>query len=529
MKNIKLIKNIKHQFERNFQNVTAFFKKYFKVNKFNDKIIFIFNKIFIFKNFSKFNKFTKISSFNKIVISLISLLFFYLFYLSIPTLYNKGSLQKILTNKIINEFNLNVSISSDISYSILPSPHIIVKNVKIFNNNQENPKELSQIKQFKVFISQKNFFNQDEIKITKIFIEDSNFLIQREDLVFYDEFLQNKFSKKPIIIKKSNFFFKDNKNETITIFPIRNVNLFYSDVKFLNIVKAKGKIFKIPFDLDFKKDFKKDNIVETRLKLNKLKLNMKNTSKNEDSKKIGFNELLISQFKLNTNYEIKSDSLNFKSLNSKAYNNNIAYNGQMDLKPFFFNLSVNLDEINLEKFFYTLHFFQEFLKKDLLFNKNLSAQINLKSKKVKNNKLFDESNFFINFENGKINFNDSILLSKKIGLLRLNNSSLIEENDELLIKASFVFSVDNKKNFFRTFLVKKNNKIDVKNIYFDIEYNPFRERLYIDAIRINDPKSPMNELTMKFLDSYNSNDEAIINNWIDLKNLTNTVLGFYSG
>ena len=123
----------------------------------------------------------KISNFNKYLISFISLLFLYLFYLSIPALYNKETLQKDLTKKLLNDFNINISLSSDIKYLILPSPHILVQNVKIFNDNKSNPKELSQIKKLKVFISQKSLLNQKNMKINKFLIIDANFIIQKED------------------------------------------------------------------------------------------------------------------------------------------------------------------------------------------------------------------------------------------------------------------------------------------------------------------------------------------------------------
>ena len=73
-------------------------------------------------------KFKNISNFSLSIILFISLLFLYLFYLSIPSLYDKGSLQKDLSSKLINEFNINFSISSEINYSILRSPHILIKN-----------------------------------------------------------------------------------------------------------------------------------------------------------------------------------------------------------------------------------------------------------------------------------------------------------------------------------------------------------------------------------------------------------------
>ena len=80
----------------------------------------------------------KISNFNKYLILSITLLFLYLFYLSIPALYNKETLQKDLTKKLLNDFNINISLSSDIKYLILPSPHVLVRNVKIFDKKDKN-------------------------------------------------------------------------------------------------------------------------------------------------------------------------------------------------------------------------------------------------------------------------------------------------------------------------------------------------------------------------------------------------------
>ena len=82
----------------------------------------------IFVNKYKF----KISNFNKHLITIISLLFVYLFYLLIPTLYNKTWVQNTFENKLLDDFKINFSISSEISYEILPSPHFTITDSKIF-------------------------------------------------------------------------------------------------------------------------------------------------------------------------------------------------------------------------------------------------------------------------------------------------------------------------------------------------------------------------------------------------------------
>ena len=96
-----------------FNKYLIFFRnRYFKTN---DYIVNFFNKAFEFKN----KKSTKISKFNKSLIFLMSIIFIYLFYLSIPTLYDKDNIQKNLTLKLLEEFKINLSLSASIDYLIL--------------------------------------------------------------------------------------------------------------------------------------------------------------------------------------------------------------------------------------------------------------------------------------------------------------------------------------------------------------------------------------------------------------------------
>ena len=97
------------------------------IQNFNNLII---KRIFILQN--KTNNNFKISNFNKFLITFISLLFFYLFYLLIPHLYDKTWLQSHLESQLLKEFKINFSNSFNISYRILPKPHFLIKDSKIF-------------------------------------------------------------------------------------------------------------------------------------------------------------------------------------------------------------------------------------------------------------------------------------------------------------------------------------------------------------------------------------------------------------
>tara|TARA_B110000495_G_C22372583_1_gene242024 strand:+ start:62 stop:502 length:441 start_codon:yes stop_codon:yes gene_type:complete len=144
------------------------------------KITKIFNNLIfrtIFKVQNKTNNKFRISGFNKYLITFIGLLFFYLFYLSIPILYDKGWVQNSIESKILNEFKINLSTSADISYRILPAPHFLIKNSKIIVDRTKNQKSIADVKNLKVFLSQKNFFNKKEMNLKKIIIDNANFFL----------------------------------------------------------------------------------------------------------------------------------------------------------------------------------------------------------------------------------------------------------------------------------------------------------------------------------------------------------------
>ena len=203
------------------------FKVIININNF---FTFHFNKINEFLKFIN-QKFKNISSFNKYLIFVITILFVYLFYLSIPSLYDKGKIQTKL-NKMINKtYNINLSLSSELTYNILPKPHILISNAKFFTNNLDTPKELGQIKKIRIFISQKNFFNKEKLKINYISIDQANFSFKKKDLFQINEYLNTKFSKKKLSIKNSKFFYLNSNDEVISIFPIKKLTLFFDEKK----------------------------------------------------------------------------------------------------------------------------------------------------------------------------------------------------------------------------------------------------------------------------------------------------------
>ena len=72
-----------------------------------------------------------VSTFSKYIITIIVILFIYIFYLLIPLLYDKNWVQNKIVSKLSTEFNINLSNSLIFLYRILPKPHYLIKDQKL--------------------------------------------------------------------------------------------------------------------------------------------------------------------------------------------------------------------------------------------------------------------------------------------------------------------------------------------------------------------------------------------------------------
>ena len=272
------------------------------------KIIKIFNSSVvktIFKVQNKTNNKFNIVSFNYFLITTIGLLFFYLFYLLLPILYDKTLVQTNIESKLLNEFRINLSTSADISYRILPAPHFLIKDSKILIGEGERQKSIAEIKNFKVFLNLSNFFDEEKMNIKKIVINGANFSLLRDNFKLLNKFKNKKFSNKEVKITNSNLFFKDNLGEIISIIKIDKSILFFDDEKLLNFLNLKGEAFNLPFtfNLNNHNDFTKFEKINLNLK--SLKLNISNEFVEEKNKIInGNNSISILSTTINTKYNI---------------------------------------------------------------------------------------------------------------------------------------------------------------------------------------------------------------------------------
>ena len=468
----------------------------------------------IFKVENKTNDKFHVSKFSKYLISAIVVLFIYIFYLSIPLLYDKNWIQNKIVTELGNEFNINLGNSFDFSYRILPKPHYLIRDSKT---------SLAEIKTLNVFISQNNFFNKDSIRINEVVIEEANFSLLSNDLKQLYRDSENKFSKKKIKINDSNVFFKNNLNEVISIIKISNAFLFFDEKNLFNLFDLKGEIFNIPFKLKYQNVLNLQKQIEINAPDLKLKV-INDFFKKDENLSSGISNISILSSSVNTKFNIKDQIAIFQSDGSRIYNSKIDYNGQLALNPFDLNLKINLYDYKISNLFTPNSIINEFIKSGLLFNENISVQTLVNIKSTKKDEIFNEAKLELRILNGKISFDKSVFINNNIGLMEISNSNLFLDNDKLFLSSSLSIDIKNIDKLYSFLNTSKNSRKNIRNIKLNIIYDFLSNQIELKNIKINDNdvSSQFNNIAEGFI-NINSN------NLTKSRNLLNELINLYDG
>ena len=481
------------------------------------KIVKIFNNFIkktIFKVENKTNDKFHVSNFSKYIIAVIVVLFIYIFYLSIPLLYNKNLVQNKIVTKLSDEFNINISNSFDISYRILPKPHYLIKDTKT---------ALAEIKELNVYISQNNLFNEGSIRINEVVIEEANFSLLKDNFKTFYKDSENKFSKKKIKINNSNIFFKDNLNEVISIIKISNAFLFFDEKNLFNLFDLKGEIFNIPFKLKYQNKLDLQKQIEIKAPDLQLEIISKFFKKDENlSSRI--NNISILSSSINTKYNIKDQIVIFQSDASRVYNSKIDYNGRLAINPFDLNLKINLYDYKISNLFKPNSIINEFIKSGLLFNENISVHTLVNIESIKKDEIFNEAKLELRVLNGKINFDNSIFINNNIGLMEISNSDLFLENDKLILTSNLSIDIKDIDGLFSFLNTSKKSRKDIKNIKLNIIYDFLSNQIGLKNIKIND-----NDVSSQFSNIAEGFIDNNFNNLTKSRKLLNELIDLYEG
>ena len=202
-----------------------------------------------------------------------------------------------------------------------------------------------------------------------------------------------------------------------------------------------------------------------------------------------------------------------------------SYNGLVEFKPFYLNANFNYDGINTKGIFNDESLLVDVIKSQILNNSNLSADLTLKVRDITN---IDELNNLIleiNIEEGDIIFSNSSIKWKDDLEIKLSESILNNNEDEIELVGRLNLFFKDIDNFYRYFQLQKNSRKKIKEIQIDYVYNFDQNQINFDNTKID--KAQNSELE-NFIDVFNRSGEKIFNR-ITFKNFINSFFNSYSG
>ncbi len=451
---------------------------------------------------------------NKVFFVIVSIIFLTLVYFLIPTAYNKELIQKEIKNQVLQKYNISIKFDNEIRYNFFPKPHFSSKNLFIYNDK----KKIGEVKNFKIFIDFKNFFNFNEIQTENVIIDKADLNFKKSDLSFFTDLLKTEPNRNVIKIKRSNLFFTNSNDEVLFINQINDSNFYYDLKNLKNALVLKGKVFNVPYKLIIGND-KLNEILDFEFTSKKLVLKIENET---DYKKENDTGNLKISFKNKNN--IFGYQINKNSLDITSEDNNKIFRGLIEFKPFYLVLNFKYQTFRIKDLLYN-PFFIEILKSQILDNKNLNAILNFDVKNVYGFDRFSDLSLKLKIEEGNYNFSNSNIIWKENVNVSFSDAFLNFDKEKINFNGRTSFDIKNQDEFFKFFQIKKDLRKNIGKIELDFNYDFNEEKITFDNLRI-DNKS--NKKIEEIILNFNSNSKKFFNK-ITFKNFVNDILAAYFG
>ncbi len=431
-------------------------------------------------------------------VALIFLALFLVYFLK-PFYFDYNTKKDIIQKKISDQFKLKSKIDGNISYSAIPSPTIIIENLKL--NLAKGNSNTVKIKKILIRTKINKISNINQLEFKKIIFENQNIKISPSHLSeIFGFFAHHK--KGQVIFKNSKVIFQDNQKNIINF---ENINL---NDKFKNKkhkISAKLNFSNNDIEINFKNLIDSEKVL--KINIPGLKQNLEiNFDKQSTLKKLSgdlklniFDSILLLNFKGKDNFEISKSYLRNKYLNSKI-------DGKISFKnPFNFNVNLDINQINLRRLFKNYE-----NNKNPKISKKINGTMNVKIKSL--DTLFGkikDTQMKLYFQNGDLKITD---INAKLPFESTLNSSLqiLLNNNKPTIEYQLNFSSTNANKFLRKLSIYDFNQKKA-NWYSEGVIDIENRKINIKKL-LKDQVSIKNKNQIKLLEeSFNKN---VINNGI---------------
>ena len=168
-------------------------------------------------------------------------------------------------------------------------------------------------------------------------------------------FLEKKVLVKKLLLKKVKLFFRKNvdKKDAIALSSIQKSKIFYDEKENSNKIIIDGSIFNTQYNLSFLRSIANQSLTNFKINFKQLNAQINNEFLKSSEKSINSEGIVSINFLGSENiinYEINDEFILFSSDETSINEQRIFLNGKVNISPFYYNIYVDLDSINVIKF-----------------------------------------------------------------------------------------------------------------------------------------------------------------------------------
>ena len=487
----------------------------------------------IFKNFNKFinNLFEKnlnklnfdnlrnLTKNNKIILTFVALIVLFTSYLLLPTFYNPSEISAKLQNELNDKLQLKFNISKNINYNFFPRPHFTVNESSVFDEE----KEISKIKNLKIYISLENLFSLENIKINDVIISNANFNLDKENYDFFIKILDNNFLERNLKIENSKVFFRSDENEVLFINKILELDYNYDSNESKNFIVSENEIFNLPYKIELFHHIEEKKYL-SKLNLNLFKLQIESVFNYNENPKLGTLHIIFNKNKSIIDYKTSKNIFKFKYFD-KLDEPKFVYSGNFNLNPFYSSLNGYADIFNLNYIFSSNSVLIELLKTEIFNSKNIDFKLNINAKNIYNNLNFKNLNLNSKIQDGLIDVDNTTFNWKNIADFKLSESLIYLNNGELVLDGKLKIKIKNYDELYKFLLTPRNYRNKIEDIEFNFTYNFDKKIADLKDIKVDNIFNQNLNLILNNVVLKSDN----LQNKIYFKNLLNKAIKAYVG
>ena len=419
-----------------------------------------------------------------IILSSIIVVFTIIIFLSLPVFFNYKSIQNEIENKFFSDFKINLKILDNISFRVLPRPHLLIKKANLDFNLEDEKSAIAEVENLKLFIPSNKIYSKKNIVITDIKFQNINLNLKISDIKDIRNHLYYKINK-PINISNIKIFLNDNKNNVILIAPIKKIIYQINENFSAKELKIKGSIF----DIEFKSNWKR-NYNEPKSSLNELifknpNIYIKNLFEYENKKEFnGSSSIDFLNENISFNYNYKDSIIKINSPEKKN-NQKIKFNSIIELNPFYIDGEMIFEEKQVS--FFTDYILNSISNADKKLLENLNGELKLSLSNL-NSKILSSGKISLLINESQIKTVNSFFEMDKIGIIKSSYNYQIKEG-ELFFETKNVLNINNHKELARKFQLSFNKVKNIDKVYFDFVRNIDSGDMFLSNIFFNDKNS----------------------------------------